>query len=419
VIPGFGIDEEEVRSLVQPGCPKELVALMISCVEVESTIRPAFSDVVIKLQASLDSLKKKEGLGAAAALSGSVPPSPVSPSTPVLSVVDQLTQVLNLLDLNTAAPLAPTKTEASEGVYLLCYERPQAGGEGTNADASVKYEYVVENRREHDVRVILRIEGTAAELVPSSMTRAAKTYPHEVNAPLLAVDCLVGAGKTVHLARLRRSASAHEGEAMSFRPVVQVYSAEVSVRRAELGGVTLETRILAQPDLNEVSFYASSVKPVATTVTVDCKAPGGLDPGNDNPLVAVLPANSNIPIFVGRIRTSKPVSFGWTVRSSPSTPSPSQLDEDANKETVTQSNGIRVTTRTNNANSTEIEVFGANSRKNKVTISVTCSSSSTATTATQPQISAEIEPGQAKLLGRIAKPDGARDVVVSFSWKEA
>lgn len=50
VVPGFGIDEDEVKNRASEGCPDEVVQLALQCTHEEAYYRPVIKDVLIKLR---------------------------------------------------------------------------------------------------------------------------------------------------------------------------------------------------------------------------------------------------------------------------------------------------------------------------------------------------------------------------------
>ena len=427
VIPGFGLDDAEVRSLIQPGCPPVLVDLVLQCVSDEPELRPTFARIVDTLigllpdipDAAAAAIPAAVAVAAAAvpAAAAAFPSEGSARSTMSIAPPESPRRATSLVSwespsVGSGSVIAPTSSTlsaklASARVEELDHVQLRRVSEGGS------YHYHAVNNREYAVRVRISIES--ANAVIAQYEGSSHADPLAVSHVVVsdggkALEGVVASHSSGWLATVKSVAA--DGE-MSFSSSMSVRPAAVEVRSSELNNVTLETRIQHNVTPTVISFFASNRNQVAVEVEVSVE--GSVIAVNDLAVTTsgltapftvkgVVPAGATAAVPIGSITCGGPVSQSWKFQSAAAPPLPEQSSV---------LHGVRLIKKAGSERGT-IDILIHNTRAAKVRVEINVEGPVTAGLASNP-IVADVPERETVCVATLAC---AGDIIVEWSWTE-
>jgi len=336
---------------------------------------------------------------------GSARLNTTKPRSESISDVRKLDAILSTLTLDNEAPKSegnPNEiyTQEMSGVFLK--RIPLVGATADNSGTIPSYDYVVENKREYKVRILMEFKGTnlkVGAVSPNSQRGA------------LTVEGILEKFSSSTFAHV----SAADGKAdFSFSAEIKVLPDQDDIRVADLEGVKLYTTVTYQDLITVMHFEAENTKEFDVEVELDLK---GKLVHQSGPLPFTKLVQSGQRVALGSAQSNVEIESAWKWQQimDPN----SNVDAGVPGQKITQTSELKGVTLKQSmipGDPTLIEFEVINGRSQKIAVSIDLEGEGFINFRNQPRpLVGDVFPNQTAFIG-VVEIKG--DATVNWKYKE-
>jgi len=336
---------------------------------------------------------------------GSARLNTTKPRSESISDVRKLDALLSTLTLENEAPQSegnPNEvyTQEMSGVFLK--RVPVIGATSDNSGTIPSYDYVVENKREYKVRIIMEFKGTNLKVdarSPNSQKGA------------LTVEGILEKFSSSSFAHV----SAADGKAdFSFSAEIKVLPDQDDIRVADLEGVKLFTTVTYQDLITVMHFEAENTKEFDVEVELDLK---GKLVHQSGPLPFTKLVPSGRRVALGSAQSNVEIESAWKWQQVMDTNANAEASAPGQKITQTSElKGVTLKQSMTPGDPTLIEFEVINGRSQKIAVSIDLEGEGFISFRNQPRpLVGDVFPNQTAFIGAV---EIKGDATVNWKYKE-